>query len=166
MAGCSIVVLWLLALPVVIMGVAGGLWFVVYLLYSWVFESIFCAHLCRNLWNRPWVLGWIPVWGQYLLGKASGSRGLGAALAVTHLMVLTLSMFIAAECVRVDGMVYLFFLALAVVLKAIVAHRLYKIAAPERYKVLSVISILTMGLLRPIFLFALRKKVCMFSKNT
>lgn len=166
MAGCSVVVLWLLALPIMMMGAAAGFGLIIYLIYSWLFESLFCACICKDVWQKSPVQGWIPLWGQYLLGKAAGSRGLGAALAAVHLMVLVLSGSIAAELVRVDGMVYLLCIVLAVVLKAIAAHRLYKMAAPGQYKVLSVISILTLGVVRPAFLFAIRKKVCMFSKNT
>ena len=166
MGGCSVVVLMLLMLPIMAMGTAMGFGILLYLLYSYLLESIFCAYLCRALWNRPRFTGWIPLWGQYLLGKAAGSRGLGAVLAAVHLMILALSVCIAAECVRVDGTVFLSVIVLAVALKAVIAHRLYRITDPQRYKVLSAISILTLGAMRPIILFALIKKVCMFSKNT
>lgn len=166
MAGCSIVVLWLLSMPIVILGITAGFGLLIYLLYSWIFESIFCASLCKNRWGWKPVLGWIPVWGQYLLGRATGARKMGLLLELDHLIVLVLCMVITTERVQVNSVVFLFFIALGVVLKAILAHRLYKMLAPQHYKVYAWASVLSMGLLRPVFLFVLRKKVIMFSKNT
>ena len=157
MAGFSVVLLfgWIM-----VAGAAVGFAFLVYLLYSYIFESLFCTYVSQSRWC------WIPVWGQYLMGQTTGSRKLGLALALDHLIIIVLCCASYSKYVETVVVLLLLLIVLGVALKAIVAHRLYKIAAPERYKVLSVISILSLGLLRPIFLFALRKKVCMFSKNT
>ena len=152
MAGCSVVVLMLIFAALAAVVVPGV---VLYFAYAYIFESLFCARLC---W-RP-VLGWIPLWNQYLLARAAGLKELGIALVVNYLAILICAvqwgwMFHIGEPGSVLWIVA--FSAMATVLKLVIARRIYQQARPDKWKKYHLAGVLTLGIAQPALLFAVRK---------
>ena len=152
MAGCSVVVLMLIFTALAAVVVPGG---VLYFAYAYIFESLFCARQCR----RP-VLGWIPMWNQYLLGKVAGMEQLGIALVVNYLAILICAvqwgwMFRIGEPGSVLWIVA--FAAMATVLKLVIARKIYRQARPDSWKKFHLAGVLTLGIAQPALLFAVRK---------
>lgn len=149
MAGFSIVMLLLPFLAV--WGVISFV-FYIYLVYSYLLESLFCMRYSKSAGLKHPAMAWIPFWGQYLLGTAAGMKHLGAALALDHLIFVILLMCSATSYYEIVYWLLLFFVLLGFILKAVICHRIYKIAAPGHFKLLSVLSVLSLGVLRPVFL--------------
>lgn len=149
MAGFSIMLLWL---PFLAMWGAMTFAFILYLLYSYLLESVFCMRYSKSAGLKHPALAWIAFWGQYLLGKAAGMKYLGAALAVDHIIILLLYICCGTSYYVVMYGLLLLFVAAGFVLKAVICHRIYKIAVPGYYKLLSVLCVISLGVLRPVFL--------------
>lgn len=149
MAGFSIV---LLLLPFMVLGSALAFGVILYLLYSYLLESVFCMRYGKTAGMKYPATAWVPIWGQYLLGKAAGMNRLGAALAMDHLLVLVLYIICMFTYHDAAYGALLLFAAAGFVLKAVICHRIYKVAVPNHYKLLSILSVLSLGLLRPVFL--------------
>ena len=155
MAGCSVVVLMMgfFFFAAATLSVLAAL-----LLYTWIFESLFCAWQCRQRWGMHPVLGWLPLYNQYHIGKASGADGLGTALVLDHCTVLMLCIAGFAGAELAYGWIPVF-IAVGMVLKIMTARQIYRQAAPESWKKFHLVSILTLGLAVPMCLFLLRKKL-------
>ena len=152
MAGCSVVVLMLIFAALAAVVVPGV---VLYFSYTYIFESLFCARQCR----RP-ILGWIPLWNQYLLGRAAGMKQLGIALVVNYLALLICAiqwgwMFRLGESGSVWWIVA--FAAMATVLKLVIARKIYQQARPDNWKKFHLAGVLTLSIAQPALLFAVRK---------
>ena len=155
MAGCSVVVLT----PLRIAGAAAlisGLAAV--LLYGYIFESLFCACQCRDRWDQHPAIGWIPLWNQYLMSKAAGMTTLGIALLLDQLAVTVLA------CMALNGSEpalgwCVIYVAMGMFIKSLISCQLYQRACPEAWRKYNWASILTLGLLRPVFLYLLRKRL-------
>ena len=152
MAGCSVVVLMLIFAALAAVVVPGV---VLYFGYTYIFESLFCARQCR----RP-ILGWIPVWNQYLLGRAAGMKQLGIAVAVNYLAILICAarwgwMLHSGE----PGSIWWIaaFAAMATVLKLVIARKIYRQARPDSWKKFHLAGVLTLTIAQPALLFAVRK---------
>ena len=155
MAGCSVVALAAIVTVIVsgmLLGVAA------YFLYAYIFESLFCAWQCREHWDQHPALGWIPLWNQYLLGRAAGLKSMGVALALDQLAVVLLACLAFTGVEPALGWCVIF-AALGMVIKAMIACPLYQRACPEAWRKYNWGSILTLGALRPLFLFLLRKRL-------
>ena len=152
MAGCSVVVLMLIFAALAAVVVPG---MVLYFGYTYIFESLFCARQCR----RP-ILGWIPGWNQYLLGRAAGMKQLGIALAVNYLAILICAarwgwMLHSGEPGSIWWMAA--FAAMAMVLKLVIARKIYQKARPGGWKKFHLAGVLTLTIAQPALLFAVRK---------
>lgn len=152
MAGCCVVVLMLIFAALAAVVVPGV---VLYFAYAYIFESLFCARQCR----RP-VLGWIPVWNQYLLARAAEMEQLGLALVVNYLAILICAvqwgwMLHIGETGSIWWLVA--FAAMATVLKAVIARRIYQQARPDNWKKFHLAGVLTLGIAQPALLFVVRK---------
>ena len=155
MAGCSVVALMTILTAIAAVMLLG---FAAYFVYAYIFESLFCVWQCRERWDLHPAWAWIPLWNQYLLGKAAGLKAMGIALALDHLAVVVLA------CMAFGGMEpalgwCVIFAALGMIIKAMIACPLYQRACPEDWRKYNWGSILTLGILRPAFLFLLRKRL-------
>ena len=152
MAGCSVVVLMLIFAVLAAVVVPGV---VLYVAYAYIFESLFCARQCR----RP-ILGWIPLWNQYVLARAAGMKQLGIALVVNYLAILICAIYWGwmlhlGEPGSIWWMVA--FAAMAMVLKLVIARKIYRQARPDTWKKFHLAGVLTLGIAQPALLFAVRK---------
>lgn len=159
MAGFFVVMMWLFFLGVILFG---G----IYLLYAYILESIFLMNVCRSLdMGAPWQ-GWIPFYSQYLFGKAAGKSRVGILVALAHLAAVALAVWFLRDPLQVNWYGTLLAVVTGIVGKMLLAARIFKTWAGERGKLYTVLSVVSLGILRPTFLFLIRKKVCMLSKNT
>ena len=103
----------------------------------------------------------LPIYNKYLLGEIAGKKVLGVFSGIFTLVMIGTG----AYCYRtltMDRLIFGTFLVSAIlgfILDLVIAYRLYKNVVPKWKDVLLLLSILSGGLLRPVILFGLRKKV-------
>ena len=152
MAGFFVVVMAFLSLAAYVVGI-------LYLLSSYILEGLALGTVCG--WK-----GWIPCYSQYLWGELAGRKGLGVAAAILDVLWP-----VAAVCfLQVPELPILWGFAAVMVFrmaaKVSIAHLIYEKTVPQRKNLYTVLSVLTFGILRPVFLFGSKKFFRMFSKNT
>ena len=134
---------------------------VLYLIITYVFEALAVLGMRESRGDRAPVLAWIPIYNKYLLGEIAGKKVLGVFSGIFTLVM----MGTGAYCYRtltMDRLIFGTFLVSAIlgfILDLVIAYRLYKNVVPKWKDVLLLLSILSGGLLRPVILFGLRKKV-------
>lgn len=129
-------------------------------LFSYIAESIYMMSILKTYQAGLPALAWVPVYGQYLYGKLAGTRCLGAVLALLHVMMFLCCMLLLALDVDVFLFRVIVLLWLAgYVIKLILNHRMYHAAIPKKRWLLTVLSVLSFGWLRPVILLVFRKKL-------
>ena len=133
----------------------------VYQIAVYFFESISIMCMCKNLKYKAPITAWIPFYNKYLLGKIAGSKVLGTILASLNGLTFLFLMFSYSKG-KYGGISSLMFLICSLIgflFDIIVAHKVYDKAEIKYGDLLTVFSVLTVGILRPIFLFMIRNKV-------
>lgn len=134
---------------------------VLYLIITYVFEALAVLGMRESRGDRAPALAWIPIYNKYLLGEIAGKKVLGVFTGIFTLVMIGTG----AYCYRtltMDRLIFGAFLVSAIlgfILDLVIAYRLYKNVVPKWKDVLLLLSILSGGLLRPVILFGLRKKV-------
>ena len=134
---------------------------VLYLIINYVFEALAVLGMRESRGDRAPALAWIPIYNKYLLGEIAGKKVLGVFSGIFTLVMIGTG----AYCYRtltMDRLIFGTFLVSAIlgfILDLVIAYRLYKNVVPKWKDVLLLLSILSGGLLRPVILFGLRKKV-------
>ena len=108
-----------------------------YIMASYVLEGFSIACMRKKAGDAHTFPAWIPFYSKYLLGKLADRRVMGAVSALLTLLSVCLCVFI---------------------LDTLIAHRIYKSRAGKYGDVLTVFTVLSLGLLRPVFLFAVRNR--------
>lgn len=134
---------------------------IIYSIIAYIFESIAMMGISRGLRRRAPIAAWIPFYQKYLAGSIAGSKTVGGLSAFFHLGALCTGVYCRYCSQNVLSFFSLFLLCLlaGLILDLMVAHRLYKRASPKYGDILTVCSVLTLGILRPILLFVIRNKV-------
>lgn len=171
MAGFSIILLltpfFALSMAMYVFVVLILLALAVYFLYAYTLESLSVMRILRGAGKKGAVLAWVPFYKQYLLGKIAGCPKLGAAVALDYLAAAVLCLLpnVAERYLVYIALAILALLVLAFVLKSMLYHRIYQLAAPKRYDLFTIFGVVTLGILRPAFLFALKNKVHKTEEN-
>lgn len=136
--------------------------FVFYFLVSYIFEVLFlCAVLKRNGAAGAGA-AWVPFYGKRLLGKIAGSPAGGAVLACLQGLcaVLIALLFLGPDPGTAGSGLLLLLLLTAMlvcfVLDVWLAYRIIQQTGCRCGDLLTVLNVFTLGLSRPIVLFALR----------
>ena len=140
---------------------------VIYLLIVYIFESIFIMKVLKNSRKKTYLLAWIPFYNKYLLGRIANKKVLGVMSALTGLTLTGMSIYFYINSIF-DVKLFGFFLVLVLIdfiINIVISHRIFKKALVKYGDILTIISVLTLGLLRPIFLFAIRNKEQVLLKN-
>lgn len=127
----------------------------IYMMVSYVFESIAIMKFRKKLNLKNNSRSFIPFYNKYLLGKLTNNKILGAVLALVS--ILTIITFVLWFFVGKSFAFEWFVLSLigGFILNIIVASNIYKLYS--KYNVVfTILTIITLGVLRPVFLFALR----------
>jgi hypothetical protein len=127
---------------------------------SYIADCIYIAGVLRVSGIYGPLRAWIPVYSQYLFGRTAGCGWGGILLSLTHLccaFCVGLMMWLEQDVLffQLIGML----LAVAFLLKLYLSDRLFFIAVPRKRWLLTVLSFLSLGWLRPAFFLLLRKRL-------
>lgn len=134
---------------------------VLYLIITYVFEALAVMGMRESRGDRTPALAWIPFYNKYLLGEIAGKKVQGAFSGILTLVMIGTGAY-CYHTLTMESLVFGTFLVSAIlgfILDQVIAYGFYKKVAPKWKDVLLLLSILSGGLLRPVILFVLRKKV-------
>lgn len=167
MGGMIVLLLIGLMSAIFFLFIAMSIIIVIYLLIVYIFESIFIMKVLKNSRKKTYLLAWIPFYNKYLLGRIANKKVLGVMSALTGLTLTGMSIYFYINSIF-DVKLFSFFLVLVLIdfiINIVISHRIFKKALVKYGDILTIISVLTLGLLRPIFLFAIRNKEQVLLKN-
>lgn len=134
---------------------------IIYVIMNYIFESISIMCMSKNLQYKATITAWIPFYNKYLLSRIAGSKVLGLILALFNIGTV----FTGLYCYFQTEFNYIFFIMFLIcifvsfILDIVVSHKIYKNVTPKYGDILTVLSVISLGILRPIFLFIIRNKV-------
>lgn len=133
---------------------------VLYTVISYTFEGISVMSMSKRAGRKNTIAVWVPFYSKYLLGKAASNKGAGAASGVLTALVfgccVWLYMYREPETVVFALLGVSLFIGF--IIDTIIAHGIFKSRTRKYGDVLTVVNVLTLGLLRPILLFAVRNR--------
>ena len=130
-----------------------------YIMASYVLEGFSIACMRKKAGDAHTFPAWIPFYSKYLLGKLAGRRVMGAVSALLTLLSVCLCVYfyVCRELNTLWFILLLMALSAVFILDTLIAHRIYK--SRSKYgDILTVFTVLSLGLLRPVFLFAVRSR--------
>ena len=135
-----------------------------YIMASYVLEGFSIACMRKKAGDAHTFPAWIPFYSKYLLGKLADRRVMGAVSALLTLLSVCLCVYfyVCRELNTLWFILLLMALLAVFILDTLIAHwkarYLYKSRAGKYGDVLTVFTVLSLGLLRPVFLFAVRNR--------
>ena len=159
MGGFSVVVLMSILSFIYLFFIAIFVAVVLYIIMSYTFQGISIMCMSKNMGYKNAFTAWIPFYNKYLLGKIVGNKIMGGISGILSFLSICLGarFFINKELEIVLFIILVISLIITFILDTIIAHRIYKSRAQiQRY--INCINILSLGLLRPIFIFITRNK--------
>ncbi len=129
---------------------------VAYSVMSYVFETMALRTMTKNEGIRIW----IPFYNKSIFGEIVGYKALGMISSCLTLISFLLSMyfFFYQQLKMVLFLILLLILINTFILDTFIVHRIYMNVSPRYGDVLTATTILSLGLLRPLFLFLVRNK--------
>ena len=160
MGGFSVAVLMSILSFIYLFFIAIFVAIVLYIIMSYTFQGISIMCMSKNMGYKNIFTAWIPFYNKYLLGKIAGNKIMGGISGVLSFISICLgtSFYINKELEIVLFIILAISLTIAFILDTIIAHKIYKSRANKYGDILTVFNILSLGLLRPIFLFIIRNK--------
>lgn len=160
MGGLSVIVLMNILLFLYIFFITIFVAIILYIVISYTFEGISIMCMSKNMGYKNPFTAWIPFYNKYLLGKIVGNKIMGGISGILSFLSICLGarFFINKELEIVLFIILVISLIITFILDTIIAHRIYKSRANKYGDILTVFNILSLGLLRPIFLFIIRNK--------
>lgn len=160
MGGLSVIVLMNILLFLYIFFITIFVAIILYIVISYTFEGISIMCMSKNMGYKNTFTAWIPFYNKYLLGKIVGNKIMGGISGILSFLSICLGarFFINKELEIVLFIILVISLIITFILDTIIAHRIYKSRANKYGDILTVFNILSLGLLRPIFLFIIRNK--------
>lgn len=151
---------------ILLMGILSVMLFIfiiifIYQVITYVFESIAIMEMGRNLQYKAVGTAWIPFYNKYLLGKIGQHKVLGAILAILNVAIVVtgIGSYMQSDLNAILFGMFLLCTFASFILDSIIAHKIYVKASGKYGDILTVLGVLTLGFLRPIFLFVMRRKV-------
>ena len=159
MGGISVLILISILSAIFYFFVAIFLILMAYLLFTYVFESIALMQIYKNAHDSRYWQAWIPFYNKYLLGKAAHSNRLGGILALNNCLIILLGFYFYhfQSFHAVLFVVFLLLLLCGFVLDCFLSHKIFKQVSARYADILTLFSVLSLGVLRVIFLFLIRK---------
>lgn len=130
----------------------------VYLLLSYIFEGIAIGKMCKNLNYKYAYTSWIPFYNKFLLGRIANHKKFGAMLAIINFTIINIfiCLYNASSYSGLFLILFFILIMLSFILNIVISHEIFKKAIGTYGDILTIFSVLSLGLLRPIFLFVLR----------
>lgn len=140
---------------------------ILYTIISYTFQGISIMCMCKNMKYKNTFIAWIPFYNKYLLGKIANNKIMGVLSGFLSLISICLAtyFYIHKELEIVPFIILIVILIITFILDTIIAHRIFKSRTSKYGDILTVFNILSLGLLRPIFLFIIRNKKKAFYKG-
>lgn len=134
---------------------------IVYEIIAYIFESITIMCMSKNLKYKAPFTAWIPFYHKYLLGKIVGNKVLGVILTFLNIAIVWIGIYcyVQFEMNPILFIIFLLCVFIAFILDIVLSHKIYVNTINQNGNILTILSILTFGILRPIFLFSIRNKV-------
>ena len=160
MGGFSVVVLMSMISFIYLFFIAIFVAVVLYIIISYTFQGISIMCMSKNMGYKNTFTAWIPFYNKYLLGKIAGNKIMGVISGVLSFISIFLGIcfYINKELKIVLFIILTISLIITFILDTMITHRIYKSRAKKYGDILTVFNILSLGLLRPIFLFIVRNK--------
>ena len=167
MGGISVLILMTILSFIFFIFVAAALAIIVYTVITYIFESISIMCICKNLQYKAPATAWIPFYNKYLLGKIIGNKILGTITGIINLATIIIGIYCYNLSVLepIAFAMFLVFLLLGFILDIVISHKIYKNATKKYGDILTILSILSLGVLRPIIIFIIRNKVKKINEN-
>lgn len=129
---------------------------------EYVFESVALMDMSKEKGYPLPGTAWIPIYQRYILGKLGGNTAVGIAALVTQCVGIVGSIVRLAFNGNLNTLIFwvssLANLA-SFVMVMVLSYNIFAKTKKQYAVVFTVLSVLTGGFLRPIFLFAVRKDI-------
>ena len=160
MAGFSIAIFMSILYFIYLFFIAIFVAIVLYLIMSYTFEGISIMCMGKKLKYKNVFIAWIPFYNKYVLGKIAGNKIIGGVSGILSFIstCIGIRFYIHQELEMVLFIILVISLIVTFILDTIISHKIYKARTNKYGDILTIFSILSLGLLRPIFLFVLRNK--------
>ena len=161
MGGISVFILMTIFSFVLFIFIAIFIAIIIYEVITYIFESMAIMQMSKNLKYKVPFTEWIPFYNKYLLGKIVGNKILGIIVAVLNGITAVSGTYCYIQTQPNPAIFIIFLLCVLIgfILDIIISHKIYKNATNKYGDIYTILSILTLGILRPIFLFIVRNKV-------
>ena len=160
MGGLSVIFLMSILSFIYFFFIAIFIFVVLYTVVSYTFESISIMTMGKSVGYKNSGFAWIPFYNKYFLGKIAGNNVIGIISAILTFISFFLGFYfyIYKELGNVLFIILIISLIVGFILDTVVAHKLYKSRTYKYSDILTIFTVLSLGLLRPLFLFIIRNK--------
>lgn len=167
MAGFSIAIFMSILYFMYLFFIAIFVGFIIYLIISYTFESISIMCMEKQLQYKHKFIAWIPFYNKYLLGTIAGNKAIGIISCILSFVSILLStcFYIYQKLEIILFIILIISIIVKFILDTIMSHKIYKERANKYSDILTIFTILSFGLLRPIFLFIVRNKPVNINNN-
>lgn len=161
MGGISVLFLMSILSFIFAMFLAIFLAIIIYKIAVYFFESVSIMCMCKNLKYKAPFAAWIPFYNKYLLGKIAGNKVLGTILALLNGLIVCslIGSYTQTQYSTVTFVIFLICSLVSFLFDIIIAHKIYTKSKIKYSDLLTVFSVISIGILRPIFLFMIRNKI-------
>lgn len=134
---------------------------VIYQIITYIFESFAIMEMGKNLQYKAVGTAWIPFYNKYLLGKIAQHKVLGVILTILNVVIVItgIGSYVQNDLNAILFGTFLICVFASFILDSIIAHKIYTKAIGKYGDILTVFGVLTLGFLRPIFLFVVKNKI-------
>lgn len=153
MGGISVLIGMGFLLAIILIFIVIGIFVVI----SYIFESIAIYNFYKKEDGKKSLTCFIPCYNKYLYGLIGDNKTIGIILSISSFVKLISFILWFFLNNSPAFWIFILFLVINFILNAVISSKIYK--KYSKYDVIfTILSIVTLGILRPIFLFALRNK--------
>ena len=134
---------------------------VIFAVINYIFESISISCIGNKMNCSFKFISWIPFYNKFLLGKIGGNKIIGGILGILNLFIVLFGIyfFVNTKTNYIIVCIFILCLLLSFILDTILSYKIYSKAVNKYSSLLTVLNILSLGILRPLILFVIRNKV-------
>ena len=156
MGGFSVVVLMSIFAYIFFLFLALILAIILYTFISYIFESMAIMGMSK----KKKLLAWIPFYNKYILGVITGKKIIGGILGILNLISICLIIYFYTyhKFQIILFIILVIILFISYIFDMIIVHQIYKKCMNKYGNILTIFSVISFGLLRPVFLLVLRNK--------
>ena len=133
---------------------------IIYFITAYIFESISIMNICKNISYKNCFLAWIPIYNKYLLCKIIETKALFLIRTICNIILLTIIYYWYIKSINfITFSILLIVIIIKFILESIISYKLFKNVTNRYGDILTILNIITLGLITPIFLFIVRNKI-------